>query len=95
MAAVKPRSFIMTELSTTQSGMKDKVARTELSTHAGTAGVMSDFPDEAGVVASLSSFSRTLFSVEMIRREDIVFYCWKEAASDEASVDERCVTLSR
>jgi hypothetical protein len=33
---------------------------------------MSDFADAAGVLASLSSFSRMLFSFEMMRREVIV-----------------------
>ena len=41
-------------------------------THAGTAGAMLDFSDALGVLPSRSSFSRTFFSLEMIRLDVMI-----------------------
>ena len=45
------------------------VSSESLGTHAGTAGVISDSLDASGVNVFRTSFSRTLFSFDMILRE--------------------------
>ena len=72
MATVKPSNLAMTELKGKYCWQKTATNGSRLQrglTYIGTAGATSDFSDVPRPTPSLSSLSRAVFSVEMMRRE--------------------------